>query len=194
MEELKIKKVIISVQSEYSENYEKFKNIANSKKINILFVKKGDKLKIERNIFLDFLWPDNQNLIRENSLNNNSIVCKFNYKNCSILFTGDIEEIAEKQILDEYRNNLVLNATILKVGHHGSKTSSSKEFINEVKPKIALIGVGKNNKFGHPSEEVVNRLETSGCKIYCTDLMGEIIIIIDKNEKIVIKRMISEHG
>ena len=82
-----------------------------------------------------------------------------------MLFTGDIEEIAEKQILKEHKNKLnILDSTILKVGHHGSKTSSTKEFIEEIKPKIALIGVGKNNKFGHPNDEVIERLENLRCK------------------------------
>ena len=102
----------------------------------------------------------NSGPINENVLNNNSIVCKLCYKNFSMLFTGDIEEIAEKRILQEYKDNLqLLNSTILKVAHHGSKTSSTKEFINVVKPKVALIGVGKNNKFGHPNEDVIKRLE-----------------------------------
>ena len=64
-------------------------------------------------------------------------------------------------MLQEYKNNLqILNSTILKVAHHGSKTSSIQEFIEIVKPKIALIGVGKNNKFGHPSDDVIRRLES----------------------------------
>lgn len=74
-----------------------------------------------------------------------------------MLFTGDIEKIAEERMLDEINNNL-LNADILKVAHHGSKTSSTQKFIENVKPKIALIGVGENNKFGHPNYEVLNRL------------------------------------
>ena len=83
-----------------------------------------------------------------------------NYRNFSMLFTGDIEEIAEKQILNQYKNNLkILNSTILKVSHHGSKTSSTQNFVNAVMPKIVLIGVGENNKFGHPNEEVIRRLE-----------------------------------
>ena len=82
-----------------------------------------------------------------------------------MLLTGDIEEIAEKEILEEYKNNLsILNSTILKVGHHGSSTSSIQEFINEVKPKIALIGVGKNNKFGHPNDGIIERLENLRCE------------------------------
>ena len=87
-------------------------------------------------------------------------ICKLNYKNFSILFTGDIEEIAERKILQEYKNELsILNSKVLKVAHHGSRTSSTKEFIEAVKPKIALIGVGEKNKFGHPNEEVINRFE-----------------------------------
>ena len=90
------------------------------------------------------LWPNDKELIEENPLNNNSLVCKLIYKNFSMLFTGDIEEIAEKEILRKYNNNLsLLKSTVLKVAHHGSKTSSCIDFLNAVKPKIALIGVRK---------------------------------------------------
>jgi len=80
---------------------------------------------------------DNQ--ITENILNNNSIVAKINYKKFSMLFTGDIEEVAEKQIVKEYKDKDILKSTVLKVGHHGSKTSSKEEFLKEVSPKFALI-------------------------------------------------------
>lgn len=80
------------------------------------------------------------------------------YKNLSILFTGDIEKIAEKQILEEYKNSNIFKSKILKVAHHGSKTSSTQEFLEKIEPKIALIGVGKNNTFGHPNNEVLERL------------------------------------
>lgn len=97
--------------------------------------------------------------IAENILNNNSIVAKLNYKNNSILFTGDIEKIAEKEILKEYEKTNILKSDILKVGHHGSKTSSIEEFLKAVNPKIALIGVGENNTFGHPNDGVIERLK-----------------------------------
>lgn len=77
-----------------------------------------------------------------------------------MLFTGDIEEIAEKEILNKYKNNLkLLNATILKVPHHGSKTSSTQDFLEAVNSNFALIGVGINNTFGHPNDEVIERLK-----------------------------------
>ena len=122
-------------------------------------------------------------MISENPLNNNSIVGKLIYKNFSILFTGDIEEIAEKAILDKYENNShILKSTILKVAHHGSKTSSIIEFLNKVKPQYALIGVGKNNKFGHPSSSTLNNLEKLKIKIYRTDISGQIYIKTDGNK------------
>ena len=140
---------------------------------------------------IKILWPKEEQ-ITDNALNNNSIVAKLLYKNFSMLFTGDIEKIAEEQILDEYKNNLEeLNSSILKVGHHGSKTSSTKEFIEIVKPKISLIGVGKNNKFGHPNDEVIERLKSIGSKIYRTDEMGEIMITINNKGNVSIKQLIT---
>ena len=191
MEELRVGQVIISKQGEDSENYQKFKEIVKKKKIKVVVVKKGDKLQIEKGLYFDILWPDNEELVNENVLNNNSIVCKLYYKNFSCIFTGDIEGIAEKQILQGYKNNLsILNSTILKVGHHGSKTSSTQSFLEAVKPKIALIGVGENNKFGHPNDNVLERLNDIGAKIYRTDQMGEISIKVDSRGKFKIKKKI----
>ena len=99
MNELKVGQVIISKQKEDSENYKEFKKIAKNKKIKIKVVNKGDILKIEHDIYFNILWPNNERLISENALNNNSIVCKLHYKDFSMLFTGDIEEIAEQTIL-----------------------------------------------------------------------------------------------
>ena len=107
---------------------------------------------------MQILWPKEKQ-IQENILNNNSVVTKLKYKNFGVLFTGDIEEIAEKQILQEYKESNILKSNILKVGHHGSKTSSIQEFLEAVNPNIALIGVGKNNTFGHPNSGVLERLE-----------------------------------
>ena len=191
MEELKVGQVVISKQGEDSENYKKFKETAKEKKIKVVIVGKGDRLQIEKGLYFDILWPNNTKLISENILNNNSIVAKLNYKNTSCIFTGDIEAIAERQLLQEYKNNLnIFIGTILKVGHHGSKTSSIQEFIETVKPKISLIGVGEDNKFGHPNNEVIHRLEKIGSQIYRTDQMGEITIIINRRGAIYIKKFI----
>lgn len=176
---LDVKKVIISKQYEMTDNYKKFLKIISDKKIQVEIVKAGDKIKVEQNIYFDILWPS-EDFITDNAINNNAIVAKLVYGNFSMLFTGDIEELAEKEILKKY-NKEILNSSVLKVAHHGSKSSSTQKFLEMVNPKIALIGVGKNNNFGHPNDEVLERLTSLGTKIYRTDLNGEITIIV-KNE------------
>ena len=180
LQEIKVETVIIGKQYESSENYKEFQRIVNMKKVNAHVVEAGNKIQIENNLYFYVLWPTSANMISDNAINNNSLVCKLIYKNFSMLFTGDIEEIAEKAILSKYINKQeLLKADILKVAHHGSKTSSIKEFINAVNPKYAVIGVGKDNKFGHPSEKTLETLNDKNVKIYRTDISGEIMIIID---------------
>ena len=163
LENLKVGKIYITKQGESNENYEKFFKIIKQKKLNVQILEAGDKVMIDSLTF-DILWPIEQK-ISENILNNNAMVMKLKYKNFSMLFTGDIEKVAEKALLDTYKDNLeVLKTTILKVAHHGSKTSTIQEFLEEVKPKIALIGVGENNMFGHPNSEVLERLESFRCE------------------------------
>ena len=89
------------------------------------------------------------------------------------MFMGDASTTAEKEILDKYN---LLEIDVLKVGHHGSTTSSSIEFINEINPVYSIISVGKNNRYGHPNKEVLNNLEKS--KIYRTDMDGSIMFKI----------------
>lgn len=162
LEELEVRQVIINKQIEDSENYQKFLNIVKEKKIIAKQVKMGDRILIENDLYIDILWPAEEQ-IPENPLNNNSIVCKLNYNDFSMLFTGDIEKVAEEKMLRQLKKE-TLEADVLKVGHHGSKTSSTEQFIETVKPKIALIGVGENNKFGHPNEGVLERLKSLRCE------------------------------
>ena len=177
MQEIKVNNIIIGKQYKSSENYEEFIKIVKEKKINVKIVEGGEKVSIEDNLYFDIIWPVSDNMISDNSINNNSLVCKLNYKNYSMLFTGDIEAIAEKAILKKYSKNLnILKSDILKVAHHGSKTSSITEFIEKIKPKYAIIEVGEDNKFGHPSDSTIQNLEKANIRIYRTDKMGEIEI------------------
>lgn len=178
IKELKVKNIFISKQFEDSKNYQEFLRLVKDKNINVRILEKGDKLELEKNLEFEIIWPDNKNIVSENILNNNALVMKLKYKKFSMLFTGDIEEEAERKIL-ESTNKEKLKCDILKVAHHGSKTSSIKDFIDLVNPKIALIGVGENNTFGHPNESVIERIEKKNIKIYRTDLDGEITIKIN---------------
>ena len=111
-----------------------------------------------------------------NSENDNSSVIYFQYLKYKFLFMGDSSFVVEDYLLENYN---LKDISFLKVGHHGSNTSSTKEFINKIEPKISLISVGQNN-YGHPSEEVLNNLKPS--KIYRTDIDGSIIFEIKKDK------------
>lgn len=182
LKNMKVKNVIISEQYKTSSIYEQFKQICKKQNIQIIYVRSGDEIRIKDLAFKILHPKSKENQISENPLNNNAIVCMVKYKNRRILFTGDIEKVAENEMVKEYTNGL--KADILKVGHHGSKTSTTKEFLDLINPSVALIGVGQNNKFGHPNEDVIKRLEEKNIQIYRTDKMGEISVIIDKNGKI----------
>lgn len=107
----------------------------------------------------------------------NSSVIYLKFNNYKFLFMGDAGEKRENDILEKYD---LKNIDFLKIGHHGSNTSSSKEFISKVKPKYSLISVGKNNRYGYPKEEVLNTLKSS--KIYRIDLDGSIMFKIKNNK------------
>ena len=195
MENLRVDNIIISKQGESSENLKKFieilqSNIRGSKnKTNIILVKKGDNIKIDNSSYFEILFPEEE-LINDNILNNNSIVAKFVSNNFKMLFTGDIEEIAENRLCELYKSTNKLQADIIKVAHHGSKTSSTLNFLELVKPKIALIGVGENNNFGHPNDAVLKRIKDLGAHIYRTDQMGEISIVNGNRENVKINSFI----
>lgn len=107
------------------------------------------------------------------SLNNYSIVLKLTYKEKSFLFMGDAETLSEKEITGD------VQADVLKVGHHGSRTSTSQAFLNKVNPSYAIISVGLNNDYKHPHQEVIDRLEKKNIKIYRTDQNGDIMFTTD---------------
>ena len=105
-----------------------------------------------------------------------SNVYKVSFGNASFLFTGDLIKENEAIILNEHKN---IKSTVLKVGHHGSKTSSSKEFVEAVSPYYAVFCVGADNTFGHPRPEVIELMENIGAKIYRTDKNGAIVFYTD---------------
>lgn len=108
--------------------------------------------------------------------NDTSVVARFNYGETAFLFTGDASRSVERKLLDRVELS-ILDSDILKIGHHGSKTSTSEEFVQAVSPEIAVISSGKDNKYGHPHQEVLDNL--SGIKVFRTDIGGDIKIMSD---------------
>ena len=117
------------------------------------------------------------NTVEYDNENDNSSVIYLNYNNYKFLFMGDASTTREKDILEKYNLN---NIDVLKIGHHGSKTSSSKTFIDKISPKYSIISVGKNNRYGHPNDSVLNNLEDS--KIFRTDQDGSVMFKIKNNK------------
>ena len=115
--------------------------------------------------------------------NETSMVMAVSYGEYDMLLTGDVEGKGEEELTDllkhKYKN---CSWEVLKVAHHGSKNSSSKEFLDVVKPRYAIISAGQKNRYGHPHQETIARLEEAECKIKSTQETGAVMIIIHKNE------------
>ena len=164
----KVEKVIFNCGS-YNDLEKELIKVLDKKKIKYYSCIK--ELNVDKNKlhFLQTKEYDNEN--------DNSSVMYFEYNKYQFLFMGDAGIERERDIIDKYN---LSDIDVLKVGHHGSKTSSSKEFIDEINPKYSIISVGKNNRYGHPNKEVLNNLEQS--KIYRTDQDGSIKFKIKNNK------------
>ena len=168
----KVEKVIFNC-GEYNELEQDLIKVLDKKKIPYYSCIKELNIDNNKLYFLQTKEYDNEN--------DNINVIYTELDGYKFMFMGDAGVDKEKDILDKYN---ISNIDVLKVGHHGSKTSSSVEFINEIKPKYGVISVGKNNRYGHPNKEVLNTLEQS--KVYRTDEDGS-IMFKTKNNKLKIE-------
>ena len=164
----KVEKVIFNC-GEYNDLEKELIKVLNKKKISYYSCIK--ELNIDKNklYFLQTKEYDNEN--------DNSNVIYIELNGYKFMFMGDASITTEKEILTKYNLPVI---DVLKVGHHGSRTSSGKEFINEINPKYSNISVGKNNRYGHPNKEVLNNLNNS--KIYRTDKQGSIMFKVENNK------------
>ncbi|MHC1721554.1 MAG: ComEC/Rec2 family competence protein [Clostridiaceae bacterium] len=147
-------------------------------KINV--AKEGVALDLGDNAECILLSPCSESY---SSMNDYSPVISLIYGNTSFLFMGDAEEYSENEILN---HNSRLECDVLKIGHHGSTTSSSRPFLEAASPSIAIISVGKRNDFGHPGKAVLNLLKGMDIQIYRTDIDGT--VIIESNGERIVKR------
>ena len=168
IENFKVEKVIFNC-GEFNDLEKELIKVLEKKKIKYYSCIKELNIDNSKLYFLQTKEYDNEN--------DNSSVIYFNYYNYKFLFMGDASTEREKDILEKYN---LKDVDFLKVGHHGSNTSSSEEFINSINPKYSLISVGKNNRYGHPNKEVLDTLNDS--KIYRTDQDGSIMFKIKKDK------------
>ena len=162
--------------------YQEFINLIKNKNIPIKIAYQGEKIDFGDGINLNILYPfgnlKNQKL---SDNNNSSIVSKLVYKNFELLLTGDIEKSVENKLIKEKVN---LTADVIKIAHHGSKTSTSEAFLKAVNAIMAVIEVGKDNKYGHPHQEVLDRLKN--LIVLQTGIEGNIQLLTD-GERIIKK-------
>ena len=157
-----------------TKTFEKMVEALKSKNLKINVIKKGtDTIDLGENTKVTVFSPTKDSY---ENLNNYSPVIKIEYGSTSFLFTGDAEKDVEKEILD---NNEDISADILKVGHHGSSTSTSENFLNKVNPSIGVISVGEDNSYNHPNEDTIKRLNKDKVTIYRTDKDGTVVLSSD---------------
>ncbi|MFA4975465.1 MAG: ComEC/Rec2 family competence protein [Candidatus Paceibacterota bacterium] len=156
-----------------SKIYQNLKDEIKKDGVQNVLAKRGMKLDMGGGVFIDILFPDRD--VSSWSTNDGSVVARLTYGDTRIMLTGDASVKTEKIIIEE-NSQEQLKSTILKVGHHGSRTSTSFEFLKAINPVYAFISDGKNNKYGHPHQEILGELSQFGVKVLRTDLLGTIIL------------------
>lgn len=174
-----------------SQFYDDYKAAVSSSGARYETAKPGTKLDLGGGALLTILAPSEPFFTKDkmttggNEANANSIIARLDYGSFSMLLAGDAEEQTEHRLLTKEIN---LQTRVLKVSHHGSKYASSKDFLDRVKPEVAIVSCGAWNRYGHPSQAVLDRLKAANVKLYRTDLQGEITITTrGKNDEMTIK-------
>jgi len=155
-----------------SSAFNNFVSYLDKQSVSITIPTAGDSLMLG-SASVQVLGPDT---IVEDDPNNSSIVLRVVYGETSFLFTGDAERAEEQEILDA---GYTLKSTVLKVGHHGSGSSTTYPFLREVMPEYAVISVGENNSYGHPAEDTISRLRDADVRVFRTDMQGDVICTSD---------------
>ena len=169
-----------------------FLQIIKTKKIPARLADANHDIRLNDGVVVDVLFPFKPNFALQKDINNTSLVAKIIYGENEILLTGDAETPEEEKLL---KNRVNIDADVLKVAHHGSKSSTSLAFLNAVSPDVSVISVGRGNSYHHPHPSILKKLDRYGTKIFRTDLDGRIEFVFDKNRLIEIntqaKRSIS---
>jgi len=170
-----IKNVILPEIKEKEQVYIALEDAIKNKGINIMYVNAGDEFG-DKSVTMKCLHPAQS--FAYTTRNGYSTTVSLNYKNFDMLFTGDLETDGEDAMIDK---KILKNYDVLKVAHHGSMYSSQQEFLDIIKPEIAIISCGIKNSYGHPHQELINRLKSHDSEIYITTQSGEISIKTDGN-------------
>ncbi len=181
LESYNVKRILWTGIIRDTAQYKKWREMIEKENAEIIIAHSSQEIKIG-DVSLNILYPLESLEGKEfKDSNNTSIVCRLSFKNNSFLFTGDATKVSENKIIAETD----CDSDVLKVGHHGSKTSTSREFLENVSPDIAVISCGRDNPYKHPHEQVLKNLEELGINILRTDQDGDIKIVSNGNYLII---------
>lgn len=173
----KVKKILSTGVLHATPEYLAWLEIIKKQNILMEIATSGQIIELGKDLNLEIFYPqENLSGQQVQDLNNTSIVSKLTFDRTSFLFTGDAESEVEEKLISSKAD---LKANVLKVAHHGSKNATSQKFLDKVMPEIAVVSVGVENKFGHPSKGVLSRLKKMGAQILRTDQDGDIKILSD---------------
>ncbi len=172
LERFPVGQVYADGQLHTTRTYERFLEAILTRGIPFYLARAGNLLTVPGIDRVEFLHPTDDFL---EGLNDNSVVVRLEHAGVQVLFTGDLETAGEQALLNRGANAA---ADVLKVGHHGSRTSTTEPFLAAVDPSYAIISAGAGNRYGHPHDEVVQRLERTGANVYRTDKHGTIRLLI----------------
>lgn len=178
LENYRVDNIIYSGYDADFSDYVYLMSLIKSKNINLITAKYGQIINFDEGMELKILYPISPEN-KEKDINNTSVVIKLKFNNFDAIFTGDLTCVGEAEILKKEKN---LKSELLKVGHHGSKGSSCNPFLESVKPELAVIQVGIDNKFNHPSYDAISRINQFTKNIMQTDKLGTILILSDGNK------------
>lgn len=154
--------------------YEEWRKILKERAVSVVAARRGQRIHAGDGIVLDILSPAEDAIVAAKAPHDANVVALLAQGETTILLTGDIEKALEYRLL--FESPALLDADILKVGHHGSKTSSTAEFLKAVSPEAAVISAGRKNRYGHPHPDVVGRLKATGGQVFRTDQDGDIVL------------------
>ncbi len=157
-----------------TKTFENMINVVSKEGLKVKVIKEGTSFDLGDGAKIDVYSPIYESY---EEFNDYSPIMKLTFGNTSYMFTGDAEAHAEQEVVAKYPKNL--DADVLKFGHHGSSTSSTKEFVEAVSPEYGVISCGVDNKYGHPHRETLQTIDTQGIKAYRTDKQGQITITSD---------------
>lgn len=178
--ELTIRYLVVPKLAQTDREFQELLVQAEKAGIRILLFDAGEELEVDCVTFQCLYPVDGEEEMENTDKNNRSMVIAFRYRHFRMLFTGDLEAAGEAELIKSLREcEELYDYDVLKVGHHGSSGASSEAFLDAVRPVIGMISCGRNNRYGHPHEETLERLETAGVRWYCTKEVGAVILTSD---------------